>query len=63
MRKLPDEIKEDDTVCQYCGAPYLIMHEVEKYKKEIAELKKQVYMLQRKDSQSQCQERNSNTQV
>lgn len=39
------------------------MHEVEKYKREIAELKKQVYMLQRKDSQSQCQERNSNTQV
>lgn len=63
MRKLPDGIKENDTVCQYCGTPYLIMHEVEKYKKEIAELKKQVYMLQRKDSQSQCQERNSNTQV
>ena len=52
MKKLPDEIKEGDTVCQYCGTSYLIMHEVEKYKKEIAELKKRIYMLERKESQS-----------
>lgn len=38
---LPEELsamEKDDTVCQYCGIPYLIHTEVSRMKKRVAEL-------------------------
>ncbi|CAL6049311.1 Conserved_hypothetical protein [Hexamita inflata] len=63
MQPLPASLSQKDTSCKYCGVSYLIMHEIEKYKTEIGELKKQILILQRKNSQSASLERNNNSQV
>lgn len=57
MKPLPSTLKEKDTVCQYCGVSYLIMHEIEKLKNEINELKKRNALLERKNAASQMDDR------
>ena len=42
---LPQEIldmRHEDTVCQYCGIPYLIHSEMSKMKKRVAQLEKEL---------------------
>lgn len=42
---LPEELQKmdhDETVCQYCGIPYLIHSEVSKMKKQVCEMEEYV---------------------
>ena len=44
---LPEEIenmKRDDTVCQFCGVSYLIHNEIKKLENKLEEYKKEVYI-------------------
>ena len=40
------QLKQDETVCQYCGIPYLIHSEVSKMKKRVAEMNEYVKTVQ-----------------
>ena len=63
MKPLPSTLKEKDTVCAYCGVSYLIMHEIEKLKAEINELKKKNALLERKNASSQLEDRDQVARV
>ena len=40
------QLKQDETVCQYCGIPYLIHSEVSKMKKRVAAMNEYVKTVQ-----------------
>ena len=49
LKPLPDSLKNSkDTVCSYCGVSYLVLHEMERYENMVADLKKQITILERK---------------